>query len=322
MFLVSACVPLYRPRAQWLDALLRSLAEQECESLEVVLRDDSPPSRAREETAAVVAKWSSAFARLSYAANDATLGMVGNWNATVRASNGALAINVHQDDALLPGMFGAMATEFAGSRSVVVCGVGARYIDEAGAPLPWLPRMDRARIYQQRSRYELSLRDMVSLNLRNGQAFGEPSAVMFRRSAFDAVGGYDEQFEHAADVDFNIRLASVGRAVYLPTPYLLRRMHGRSLTATHIDNGATGRDRVRLFRRYAMTSGLSRAEVARIRTTVTTRFLRDAARAFFRRRRALGWASVRAMSPFWRNRPTYYASHLFELATGKSLDER
>src|SRR5205814_5089086 len=110
-------------------------------------------------------------------------------------------------------------------------------------------------------------------------AFGEPSAVMFRRAAFDAVGGYDTQFEHAADVDFNLRVARVGKAVYVAAPLLRRRLHVASLTRSHVASGASSRDRVRLYRRHADDAGLSQVELGRVRVALVSHAGYDAARA-------------------------------------------
>ncbi|MGZ4964488.1 MAG: ATP-binding cassette domain-containing protein, partial [Limisphaerales bacterium] len=86
-------------------------------------------------------------------------------------------------------------------------------------------------------RYVLDHAEVVRLSLRNGQGFGEPSAVMFRRSVFTAVGGYDPLFEHAADVDFNLRASQHGRSVYLRHAYLRRRWHDEGFTRTNFNTG-------------------------------------------------------------------------------------
>ena len=59
------------------------------------------------------------------------------------------------------------------------------------------------------------------------------SAVMIRRSAFDAAGGYDESLRYSEDYDLWNRLLDFGRFGYVETATVRRRMHPAQLTATN-----------------------------------------------------------------------------------------
>ena len=59
------------------------------------------------------------------------------------------------------------------------------------------------------------------------------SAVMIRRSAFDAAGGYDESLRYSEDYDLWTRVLDVGRFCYVDAPTVRRRMHPGQLTATN-----------------------------------------------------------------------------------------
>ena len=136
---------------------------------------------------------------------------------------------------------------------------------------------------------------------------------MFRRSAFDAVGGYDPLFEHAADVDFNLRASALGRSVYLRHPYLRRRWHAGGLTRTNLGSGALARDRLRLYERYRDTEGLTDRDRAEARSALASRSVYDALRATRSRqwnvaRVALtnlraGWRAPGSRRPPRRDRP-------------------
>ena len=59
------------------------------------------------------------------------------------------------------------------------------------------------------------------------------SAVMIRRTAFDAVGGYDEALRYSEDYDLWYRMLDFGRFGYVGATTVRRRMHAGQLTATH-----------------------------------------------------------------------------------------
>src|SRR5205807_1031306 len=79
---------------------------------------------------------------------------------------------------------------------------------------------------------------------------GEPACVLFRREAFERVGGYDPFLEHATDLDFALRLLDTGAIVYLNEALVARRLHTESATNQNIRSGAAARDRHRLYHRY------------------------------------------------------------------------
>lgn len=56
-----------------------------------------------------------------------------------------------------------------------------------------------------------------------------PSAALFRRSAFDAIGGFDERFSGYEDDDFFLRLLRANYLnIYIPEALSAWRMHGTS----------------------------------------------------------------------------------------------
>ena len=86
-----------------------------------------------------------------------------------------------------------------------------------------------------------------SASIRASLARGEnplhhPASV-FRRGAFEAVGGYRKAFVHAEDLDLWMRLSELGELANLPDVVLLRRVHGGQVSFVHIEQqvlSATG----------------------------------------------------------------------------------
>ena len=315
---VSICIPTHEPDERHLALLLSSIEDQQYPNLEVVVSDDA-------SSADVGGMFGADGERLGlrFRRNDVNAGMVGAWNLAVRASQGELAMLVHQDDVLVPGLVESYVSEFEEDNTVVLCSCAEIFIDADGRPAQRRESVNRrSHIYRHSRRYVLDHAELVRLCLRNGQAYGEPSAVMFRRSAFDTVGGYDAEFEHAADVDFNLRVARLGNAVYLATPLLQRRLHGGNLTRAHIADGAQSRDRVRLYGRHAPDVDLSAADTGRIRVALVSHATYDAARAVRLRRYDVARENLSTAWQYARNPPRLYWERLRELVSGVNLDER
>jgi glycosyltransferase involved in cell wall biosynthesis len=56
------------------------------------------------------------------------------------------------------------------------------------------------------------------------------SVAMVRRSAFDAIGGFDERLSHAEDYDLWLRFAGVGVIEYINQSLILYRLHASNLS--------------------------------------------------------------------------------------------
>ncbi len=254
--------------------------------------------------------------------NAHNLGMVGNWNRAVAAGHGELTMLVSQDDELGAGMLAAYTAEFADPGVVLVSG-SEEFIDENSRPSAHKTSVGhRHKVFVRRDRYVLDHAEVVRLSLRNGQGFGEPSAVMFRRSVFTAVGGYDPLFEHAADVDFNLRASQHGRSVYLRHAYLRRRWHDEGFTRTNFNTGALTRDRLRLYERYRDTDGLTERDRAEARSALASRSVYDALRATRSRQWNVARAALTNLRHGLRAPLAVHAAHVKEIATRRNRDER
>jgi GT2 family glycosyltransferase len=145
---------------------------------------------------------------------------------------------------------------------------------------------------------------------------------MFRRSVFDSIGGYDPSFEHAADVDFNLRASALGRSVYLRHPYLRRRWHTGGTTRTNLSSGAVARDRLRLYERYRDTPGLTELDRAEARSALASHSVYDAVRAARARQWPVARIALANLRAGARAPLRVHASHLAEILRHHNNDER
>ena len=324
---VSLCVPLYRPDPRYLARLVESFAAQQYHNLDVVMVDDASPGIDAAALDALLAplreRLAGAGCAFARARNERNLGMVGNWNAAVAAGSGELTMCVSQDDELGPGMLTAYVAEFVADPGVVLVSGAEQFIDEAGRPLERRLNVGhRHHVFVRDARYVLDHEELVRLSLRNGNAYGETSAVMFRRSVFAAIGGYDAWFEHAADVDFNLRASAFGRSVYLRAPYLRRRWHAGGLTRTNLASGAVARDRLRLYERYRDTKGLTDRDRADARSALASHSVYDGARAARVRQWSVARLALDNLRTGVRAPLRVHAEHVAEIVRRRNRDER
>lgn len=246
---LSVVVPIHDVAPGHLSAALDSVLAQEVDAvLEVLVVDDASSI----DYSAVKAAFASRGVR--FFRQPTNEGMVATWNAAVRRSTGTLVLLLGQDDLLMPGMLRAYVAAFERDPGIALCACGRQFIDEHGnqvQPLRFVN--DRRHIFSREDTYWLQHCDAVRLCLRNGNVIGEPSAVMYRRSVFDRIRGYDPAFRHAADLDFNLRAAQHGSILYFGHEFIARRLRRDSLTRKNLSACHVTYERMAIFERHVAT---------------------------------------------------------------------
>jgi glycosyltransferase involved in cell wall biosynthesis len=195
--LVSVIVAAFQAEA-FLEDAIASILAQDYAPFEVVVCDDGSTDRTPEILAA--------HPEL-HTIRQPNSGPAAARNAAVAESSGELLAIFDADD-LWPPTRLAVETDYLAAHPEVGCVLGRQeWID----PPPWLTR------------------DAVY-----GDLDGIPLvSAMLRRSAFDAVGGFDESFTHSEDMDLMFRLREGGIPIeILPDVVVFRRFHGTNLTAS------------------------------------------------------------------------------------------
>lgn len=314
---VSLCIPVYAPRPHHLERLLASIAAQDHEQIDVVLTDDSatPGLERIVEACGIDA--------VTVVRNPRRLGMVANWNEAGRHATGEFMMVLGQDDELGDGLVASYLAAFAAVPEAVACSSGEVWIDDDDREVE-VPRRPnrRERIFLAQRRYTLDQDALVRLCLRNGQVYGEPSAVMFRRAAFRAVGGYREDMGHVADLDLALRLAGEGPVLYLTEPLVRRRLHGRMATADQQASGETADARERLHQAWIDHPGLTERDRQRARASLVSWAARDVVKAVLQRRWQVARAQAAVVRRYGRVPPSALLENGAELVTGRNRDAR
>jgi GT2 family glycosyltransferase len=313
---VSLALPLYQPNRIFLAQTISSIRKQTRPPDEVVFTDDSDPT---------VRRWVRNLAEglpFRFIENRERLGMVENWNASVRATTGTHVIVTHQDDVLEPEALSHMLGVFDLRPDIAICGVGQIAIDGHGRPRRWPVRANhRDRLFVSPRVHDLDYHEMTYLMLRHGQIFGPPTAMMFRRSYFDEVGGFDPSYAQSVDIDFALRMTRTSSAAYLSLPLIKYRYHDSNATGTNVASGRTLADRDRLYREHGETQEFDRESRRRMRANLIIRAGYDGVRAA---RHGRWRVAAQALGQMYHYRvtPRVVAQRMGEVAMFRNEDAR
>ena len=183
---------------EFLEEAVESVLAQDYAPFEVVVCDDGSTDRTPEILASH---------RDLHVIRQPNSGAAAARNAAVAASSGELLAIFDSDD-LWPPTRLAVQVEYLVQHPEVGCVLGRQ---EWINPPPWLTRDS---VYD-----ELDGIPLLS--------------AMLRRSAFEAIGGFDESFTHSEDMDLLFRLREHGIAIeVLPDVVMFRRFHGANLSGS------------------------------------------------------------------------------------------
>lgn len=214
---VSVCIPTYNGREFLADAL-RSVLSQTYADFELLVMDDDSTDGTRD----VVQSFSDPRLRLHH--NTRRYGLPGNWNRCLELASGEYVCIFHQDDLMLPENLAHKVQALDADASVMLVHSAAEVLvsPDAPAPLPsWEGQADEV------LDGSACLRKLVL----EGNFICCPSVVVRRRPLLEA-GGFCEQLGFACDYEAWMRLAALGRVVFLCRPLVRYRWHGNN--ASHV----------------------------------------------------------------------------------------
>lgn len=264
---VAVVLPVYNG-ARYLSSCLESILGQTDATFEVVAADDG----STDGSADILRRVDDS--RVRVLSNPSRLGLFPTLNRLVAASTAPLVKIVCQDDQLLPNCLRAVVAFMAEHPAAGMLFQKSVIVDAAGTEV----RRDRTDDLPA----ELPPDHAAQQFLFHGCIPGNLSTVTMRRSAFDAVGGFDERFEVSGDYDLWTRLCRT-QSLGVVQQHLVRlRSHDGQLS------------------RQPASGAQCVAEDRRIRATLFERLPKDqvrAARAYeARRHNVLAWHfAVRAL---------------------------
>jgi hypothetical protein len=234
--LVSICIPT-RNHATVLADAIRSACGQRYPALEILVLDNA----STDDTQRVAAQAAAADPRLRYVRHDHDLGMAGNFSAGVSMARGEFVQVLCDDDVLEPDCVGKLSAALAAEPAAVLAACARIVADATLSPL----RTVRAGRRAERVEGARLMRECFAW----GNRIGEPSAVMFRRSA--AARGFSPLYSQLVDLEMWFHLLCAGPALLLPEALCRIRQHAGQSTAANIRSARLLDDKRRFFRQFA-----------------------------------------------------------------------
>jgi glycosyltransferase involved in cell wall biosynthesis len=233
---ISVLIPCYN-QARYLAQTLESVLSQKNVSLEIIISDDA----SKDETATIAERFASTDPRVRFKRHEQNLGMATNWNWCLDQARGEFIKYVFGDDYLTsPDSLEQLLAPLLADPSITLS-TSARLIVDANTK-PVCTTQDFPHTCR------LSGKETITrCLLENRNLIGEPSAVLFRRSA---ARPFDASYRQLIDVELWYHLLSVGDFYYIDRPLCAFRRHELQQTALNQPGRVGEREGIRLHLNY------------------------------------------------------------------------
>lgn len=196
-----------RDAGPYLDSAVASILDQSFADFEFVIRDDG----SRDGSTEKLRRWAALDPRIRLFEGASALGPAASSNWVVRHSSAPIVARMDADDISHPQRLQRQLAALEADGGACLVASLWEGIDPDGVKV------------RPRDRWRLT---------RAGPFAPFPhGSIMFRRQAFDRVGGYRAECNYWEDADLYLRLCEVGRLLVLPEPLYL---HRSSLLSTRL----------------------------------------------------------------------------------------
>jgi glycosyltransferase involved in cell wall biosynthesis len=185
----------------YIDASVASVVSQTFTDLELVILENGSTDDSRARARA----WAARDGRIRVLENEEPLGLVDSSNRVVAATRAPIVARMDADDVSRPQRLERQLALLSARPDAVAVGTLYDGIDGRG--------------------HRVRPPDRSTLVRASTEAPFPHGSVAFRRSAFEAIGGYREEAHGWEDLDLLHRLAAMGQVVVLPQPLYRVRFH-------------------------------------------------------------------------------------------------
>ena len=218
---VSVCIPAYRG-AEMLPATLRSVLAQDHDDFEVVVVDN-----ASEDGTDRAVRPFLTDPRVRFLPFTEHVPLADNWRRAVDACRGDFVKLVCADDIIHPRALSMQALVLRDDPTVSLVVSRRHVIDDQGRILA-----GASGLHGLIGRHTGA--DVARAVLRLGiNPIGEPNGALFRRSDYDAVGGWDGNHVFAMDIELFLRLLTRGDLIGQSDSLAAFRVWPQSLSSAH-----------------------------------------------------------------------------------------
>ncbi len=207
---ISVITSVFNGQA-FLNEAVQSVLGQTFADFELLIYDDG----STDASGRMLAEFARRDPRVRHITQENT-GLTRTLNRGLHEATGEYVARMDADDICYPERFAEQVDFLDANPGVVLLGTGYRYVDGAGRPIrSFVAHADDGELQAQ--------------SLAGRTPVCHPTA-MFRREAAVRLGGYDEQYRTAQDLDLWLRLGEVGEMAILPSVLLDYRQHDGSVS--------------------------------------------------------------------------------------------
>ena len=238
---VSICIPNYNG-SRYIPKAIDSVLSQTFQDFEIIIVDNA----STDCSITLLTKLAERSDKILFYSNEKNIGLAGNLNKCLELARGQYIKYLCIDDLLLPDCLALMVAGLDTNPEVtLVCG-GRISIDDNGQSFG-------IRRYSNQDEYILGEK-VISRCLFGRNYIGEPTAVMFRKSAFGL--GFREDLPQLMDMELWFRMLENGALFNIKKPVCLIRFHPGQMTQNNIKSGALVDDNVSVFTEFSEKSYL------------------------------------------------------------------
>lgn len=206
----SVILPIYNGEKYLVDCI-NSILHQTFEDFEILMLNDG----SKDKTLEICEQFASIDARCKIHSRE-NKGLVHTLNEGIEKSKGTIIFRMDADDICKPERFSRQIKYLAEHPECVAVGTAVTLIDPEGWEIMDFPVI-----------LEHAAIDQCHLQGKGG-AIAHPSAAI-KKEALTQIGGYDDAYKHAEDVDLFLKLAEIGVLANIKEPLLFYRQHLESI---------------------------------------------------------------------------------------------
>lgn len=147
-----------------------------------------------------------------------------NWNKCVTYASGEYVHFLHGDDILLSDSINKKVNAAVSNDNIVLVFCATEIINSDNKTL-------MIRRYKNKD-VMIEGRKIAYESLFKRNIYGEPSNVLFRRDAFNVVGGFCTSLKYATDWDLWLKISSVGNVYYINSVLSKYRVSNSNVTSS------------------------------------------------------------------------------------------
>lgn len=216
---LSVCIPVFNGET-YIQETIEQVLNQSYGDFELIVIDNA----STDSTVEVVKKFQDSRIRLFE--NSENVGMAGNWNRCLEKAKTEYIQILCADDVIEKSCL-EEKVKFLNCNEDVSLVFSASYICDSGGRKIMSRRPFR-------KNQKLSGGKMIRKSFRKKNLYGEPSNVMFRKSAAVSAGQFDSEMGYNLDWDYWLRLSLYGNIGYIDKELSVFRISTQSSTSNFI----------------------------------------------------------------------------------------